>query len=181
MKAPTRAGRIAIPPSFPRTTEATSNGQCHAAPTTHLRIEPVPPASGTALIPARAFRCHHLFVTPTVLVVDDSASFRWFARELLDAEGFLVIGEAETGSAAVEAVDRLDPDVVLLDIALPDIDGFEVCARITRAGGARPAVVLTSSRDAEDFHGRLDACAARGFLPKASLTGAALAALAYPG
>lgn len=120
-------------------------------------------------------------MTPTVLIVDDSASFRWFAREVLDAEGFVVIGEAETGSAAVRAVDRLDPDIVLLDIALPDIDGFEVCARITRADLARPAVVLTSSRDAEEYHGRLDASAARGFLPKANLTGAALAAVACPG
>ena len=59
--------------------------------------------------------------------------------------------------------------------------GFEVCAQITRAGRARPAVVLTSSRDAEEYHGRIDACAARGFLPKASLTGAALAAVACPG
>jgi DNA-binding NarL/FixJ family response regulator len=147
----------------------------------HLRIEPVTVASGTALIRGVAVGCHHLFVTPTVLIVDDSASFRWFARELLDAEGFVVVGEAETGSAAVQAVDRFDPDVVLLDIALPDIDGFEVCAQITRAGRARPAVVLTSSRDAEEYHGRLDACAARGFLPKASLTGAALAAVACPG
>jgi len=120
-------------------------------------------------------------VGSTVLIVDDSASFRWFARELLDAEGFVVIGEADTGSAAVRAVDRLDPDVVLLDIALPDIDGFEVCAQITRSGRARPAVVLTSSRDAEAFHGRLDTCGARGFLPKASLTGATLAAAARPG
>jgi CheY-like chemotaxis protein len=137
--------------------------------------------SGSALIRGVALGCHHLFVGPTVLIVDDSASFRWFARELLDAEGFAVIGEAATGSAAVQAVGRLDPDVVLLDIALPDIDGFEVCARITRPGRARPAVVLTSSRDAEDFHGRLDASAARGFLPKASLTGAALAAVTRPG
>jgi DNA-binding NarL/FixJ family response regulator len=120
-------------------------------------------------------------VTPTVLIVDDSASFRWFARELLDAEGFVVIGEAATGSAAVQAVDRLDPDVVLLDIALPDIDGFDVCAQITRAGRARPAVVLTSSRDVQEYHGRLDSCAARGFLHKASLTGVALAAVACPG
>ena len=117
----------------------------------------------------------------TVLIVDDSASFRWFARELLDAEGFVVIGEAETGSAAVLAVGLLDPDVVLLDIALPDIDGFEVCARITRPGVGRPAVVLTSSRDAEDFRRRLDSSAARGFVPKASLTGVALAALARSG
>lgn len=117
-------------------------------------------------------------VGPTVLIVDDNPSFRWSARALLDAEGFAVIGEAATGSAAVRAVDRLDPDVVLLDVVLPDIDGFEVCARITRAGHSRPAVVLTSSRDAADFHGRLKGCAARGFLGKADLTGAALAAIA---
>jgi DNA-binding NarL/FixJ family response regulator len=117
---------------------------------------------------------------PTVLIVDDSASFRWSVRALLDAEGFAVIGEANSGSAAVHAVDRLDPDVVLLDVVLPDIDGFEVCARITRPGLARPAVVLTSSRDAQDFRGRIDGSAARGFLPKADLTGAALAAIAFP-
>lgn len=121
-----------------------------------------------------------MFVGPTVLIVDDSASFRWFARELLDAEGFVVIGEADTGSGAVQAVHRLDPDIVLLDIVLPDMDGFDVCARITRPGLARPAVVLTSSRDAADYHQRLDGSAARGFLPKASLTGAALAAVACP-
>jgi CheY-like chemotaxis protein len=117
-------------------------------------------------------------VAQTVLIVDDSASFRRFARELLDAEGFVVIGEAETGSAAVQAAGRLDPDIVLLDIALPDIDGFEVCARMTGSGRLRPAVVLTSSRDAEAFHGRFHTSAAKGFLPKASLTGAALAAAA---
>jgi CheY-like chemotaxis protein len=119
-------------------------------------------------------------VGPTVLIVDDNTSFRWSARAVLNAEGFVVIGEAETGSAAVQAVDRLDPDVVLLDIVLPDIDGFEVCARITRPGVARPAVVLTSSRDAEDFLVRIAGSAARGFLPKADLTGPALAALACP-
>ena len=121
-----------------------------------------------------------MVVGPTVLIVDDSASFRWSARAVLNAEGFVVIGEAETGSAAVQAVDRLDPDVVLLDIVLPDIDGFEVCARITRPGAARPAVVLTSSRDAGDFLVRIAGSAARGFLPKADLTGPALAALACP-
>jgi len=121
-----------------------------------------------------------MVVGPTVLIVDDSASFRCSARAVLDAEGFVVIGEAETGSAAVQAVDRLDPDVVLLDIVLPDIDGFEVCARITRPGVARPAVVLTSSRDAEDFLVRIAGSAARGFLPKADLTGPSLAALACP-
>jgi CheY-like chemotaxis protein len=133
-----------------------------------------------ALIPSGACGVTIVSVGPTVLLVDDSASFRWFARELLDTEGFVVIGEAESGLAAVEAVNRLNPDVVLLDVALPDIDGFEVCARITRPGLARPAVVLTSSRDPQDFRRRLDDSAARGFLPKETLTGAALAAVAYP-
>ena len=92
-----------------------------------------------------------------------------------------MIGEADTGSAAVHATQLLDPDVVLLDIVLPDMDGFDVCARITHQGNVRPAVVLTSSRDAGDFHPRIARSAARGFLPKADLTGAALAAIAFPG
>jgi len=114
----------------------------------------------------------------TLLIVDDHAGFRSSARALLEAEGFDVVGEAGTGLSAVAQVDRLDPDVVLLDIALPDIDGFEVCARISRRGTTRPAVVLTSSRDAETFRQRLVTSSARGFIPKASLTGAALAVLA---
>jgi DNA-binding NarL/FixJ family response regulator len=112
-----------------------------------------------------------------VLIVDDHAGFRSFARAMLVAGGFVVVGEAETGTTALTATDRLDPDVVLLDIALPDIDGFEVCARMLLSGRDRPAVVLTSSRDAATYRARLDSSAARGFIPKVDLTCEALTGL----
>ena len=122
--------------------------------------------------------CHHRTVAPTLLIVDDHAGFRTFARALLEAEGFDVVGEAADGASAVLAAARLDPQIVLLDIVLPDLDGFEVCARLTERGGERPAVVLTSSRDATVYSGRLDRSAARGFIPKDKLSRTALLALA---
>jgi two-component system response regulator EvgA len=115
-------------------------------------------------------------VAPTVLIVDDHPSFRSTARFLLEAEGFEVVGEAEDGESALAAAGELRPDLVLLDVQLPDLDGFDVCARILRsANGSAPAIVMTSSRDGCDF-GRLVAeSGASGFVPKAELTGAALA------
>jgi DNA-binding NarL/FixJ family response regulator len=121
--------------------------------------------------------CHHPAVGATLLIVDDHAGFRLFARALLDAEGFDVIGEAEDGASAVLAAARLDPHIVLLDVALPDFDGFEVCDRITAQGRDRPVVILTSSRDITTYRDRLNRSAARGFIPKDRLSGAALAAL----
>jgi DNA-binding NarL/FixJ family response regulator len=113
---------------------------------------------------------------PTLLIVDDHAGFRSLARRLLGSGGFEVVGEAADGRAAVAAARDLRPDVVLLDIQLPDIDGFEVLARLAD-GPARPAVVLTSTRDRGDYGGRVDHCGARGFVPKAELSGAAVLAL----
>ena len=113
---------------------------------------------------------------PSVLIVDDHQTFRTTARALLEAEGFDVVGEAEDGESAIDAVGRLHPEVVLLDIQLPGIDGFEVAERLTTNGSA-PAVVLTSSRDASDFGALVERSGARGFLPKSELSGAALAAL----
>ena len=83
----------------------------------------------------------------SVLIVDDHPSFRASARMLLESEGFDVVGEAEDGKGALIAVRELKPDVVLLDVQLPDIDGPEVAARLAAANGLYPAVVLTSSRD----------------------------------
>ena len=113
---------------------------------------------------------------PTVLIVDDHPSFRSSARALLEAEGYDIVGEAENGVAALRQAKELRPDVVLLDIQLPDIDGFEVARRLTAAVDA-PAVVLTSSRDAADFGPLIARSGARGFVPKGELSGARIAAL----
>jgi len=110
----------------------------------------------------------------SVLIVDDHPSFRATARLLLEAEGWLVVGEAEDGARALERAAELKPDVVLLDVNLPDIDGFAVATRLTAQDEA-PAVVLCSSRDGSDFGSLVAISGARGFLPKADLSGAALA------
>ena len=121
-------------------------------------------------IAVRAVVCHDAGVT-TVLIVDDHPSFRASAHAVLEAEGFEVVGEAEDGASAIEAVSRLHPDVVLLDVQLPDIDGFEVTRRLMAVDGA-PSVVLVSSRDSSDFGPLVARSGARGFVPKAELSGA---------
>jgi DNA-binding NarL/FixJ family response regulator len=115
-------------------------------------------------------------VRPTVLIVDDHEAFRVSAGALLEAEGFAVLGEAADGGAAIVECERLRPDVVLLDIQLPDLDGFTVAERLAEAREP-PAVVLISSREAEAYGPRLESAPARGFIPKRELSGAALAAL----
>ncbi|MFF4274431.1 response regulator transcription factor [Streptomyces sp. NPDC001536] len=117
-------------------------------------------------------------MAPTLLIVDDHAGFRTFARALLEAEGVDVVGEAADGASAVVAAERLNPQIALVDIMLPDFDGFEVCARLTEGGRERPAVVLTSSRDASVYADRLGRSAARGFIPKDRLSRTMLLALA---
>jgi DNA-binding NarL/FixJ family response regulator len=120
--------------------------------------------------------CHDSTVT-TVLIVDDHPSFRASARAILEAEGFEVIGEAEDGTSAIDAIERLKPDVVLLDVQLPDMDGFEICADCPERNGWLPTIVLVSSRDAADYGDLITRSGARGFIPKAELSGEALAAL----
>ena len=115
-------------------------------------------------------------MSTTVLIVDDHASFRAFARTLLQAEDYLVVGEAGDGSSGIEKIRRLRPDLVLLDVQLPDIDGFEVLKRLTAAGN-HSAVVLISSRDASDYRRRLVDSGARGFITKSELSGASIHAM----
>jgi DNA-binding NarL/FixJ family response regulator len=108
--------------------------------------------------------------------VDDHPSFRASARMLLEAEGYDVVGEAEDGLSAMRVVRELRPDLVLLDIHLPDLDGFEVARRMT-ANGSAPAIVLVSSRAREDVAPLVTDSGARGFITKSELSGSALEAL----
>ncbi len=116
----------------------------------------------------------------TVLIVDDSPTFRSAARLLLESEGYEVLGEAADGEAAVACARNLQPELVLLDVKLPDTDGFDVAGRITRRGDG-PGVILVSSHDASDFGPLVEQSGAHGFLAKSDLSGPAIAALLPPG
>jgi DNA-binding NarL/FixJ family response regulator len=106
----------------------------------------------------------------TVLIVDDHSAFRSRAKRMLESEGFEVVGEAADGASGVDAAKRLAPDVVLLDLQLPDTTGFDVAEQI--AGDA--AVVITSTRFSDDYDDRARRSGARGFVSKAELSGAAI-------
>jgi DNA-binding NarL/FixJ family response regulator len=115
-------------------------------------------------------------VRPSVLIVDDHEDFRASARALIEEEGFEVIGEAADATGGLTAVVALRPNIVLLDIQLPDGDGFSVAEQLAMLPDP-PKVVLISSRDAVSYGPRLIQTTARGFLPKSVLSGKALAAL----
>jgi DNA-binding NarL/FixJ family response regulator len=118
--------------------------------------------------------CDDSRVNRRVVIVDDHAPFRASARRLLELEGWTVVGEAADGASAVATIERVQPDLVLLDIALPDATGFDVARELT-SGSAR--VVLVSSRDPADFGASVQRSGAVGFIAKDELSGAALAAL----
>ena len=101
-----------------------------------------------------------------ILIVDDHPGFRASARRMLEAGGFEVVGEAEDGSAAMGAASALNPDLVLLDVQLPDANGIDLAARISADGG--PGVVLTSSRPSDQLD--LSDTTAVGFIPKDELS-----------
>src|SRR5262245_29634425 len=112
----------------------------------------------------------------SVLIVDDHAEFRASARSILEADGYDVVAEADDGESGLRLAAALRPAIVLLDIALPGIDGFAVAERLA-AEAEPPAVVLISSRERAAYGRRIDAAPARGFLSKRHLSGSALAAL----
>jgi DNA-binding NarL/FixJ family response regulator len=122
----------------------------------------------------RAVFCDDVLVPLTVLIVDDHRAFRAAATVMLESDGFEVVGEALDGRAALEAVERLRPSVVLLDIQLPGMDGIKVAERLA-TGVDPPAVVLVSSYDASVYGERLAGAPVRGFIPKSKLSGDALA------
>jgi CheY-like chemotaxis protein len=119
--------------------------------------------------------CNSSPMRPSVLIVDDHAAFRTAARALLEADGFPVVGEVEDGASALAAVASLRPDVVLLDIQLPDLDGFDVAQRLDQEAGA-PAVVFVSTRSASTFRSRLASNPSWRFIAKSELSGEALSA-----
>jgi DNA-binding NarL/FixJ family response regulator len=120
--------------------------------------------------------CDHHGMGRRVLIVDDHPSFRRFARRLLQAGGFDVVGEAEDGTSAVAAAQRLHPELVLLDVLLPDMSGFSVAQALAEHPDG-PQVVLVSSRSESELGPALAASPARGFVPKSELTAAAVTAL----
>ena len=119
--------------------------------------------------------CDDPGVRKRVLIVDDHEPFRAVARELLERAGFVVAGEAGDAAEALAAVAADAPDAVLLDVQLPDRDGFAVATALAAADG--PAVVLISSREADDYGHRVATCGARGFILKSKLSAATVAAL----
>jgi DNA-binding NarL/FixJ family response regulator len=122
------------------------------------------------------YLCHYEFMPKTVVIADDHPSFRASARAILQSEGFEVVGEAEDGGSAIKLTRALSPDVLLLDVQLPDMDGFAVCRELGLNGGPLD-VVLVSSRDACDYGGLIAQSGARGFIAKAELSGNALSDL----
>jgi DNA-binding NarL/FixJ family response regulator len=113
-------------------------------------------------------------VARTLLIVDDHAGFRASARTLFESAGYVIVGEAEDGAAGLRLAEELRPDVVLLDVHLPDLHGFDVTERL-RGLQAAPEVVLTSSR--ADYSSVVGSTGARGFVPKDELSAPALDAL----
>jgi two-component system response regulator EvgA len=109
-----------------------------------------------------------------VVIVDDHARFRAQAAELLKLERFAVVGDADTGESGVELSRRLAPDLVLLDVGLPDANGFDLVPAMHATGAA---VVLTSSRASRDYGRRIEDSGAEGFISKSELSGDAIRSL----
>lgn len=131
------------------------------------------PRAGATRIENHASRDDTPTVTPTILIVDDHAAFRVGVGALLAVDGYEVVGEAADGRSGLAAAAALQPDVVLLDVRLPDMDGFEV-AHTLAARGSSAAVVLTSSSEDPLYPGRAAGSGARGFVAKHDVSGAAL-------
>ena len=112
-------------------------------------------------------------MSPTVLIIDDHAAFRVGVRALLAADGYRVIGEAADGRTGLEAAAALQPEIVLLDVRLPDMDGFQVAGALA-ARGDSAAVVITSSSDDPLYPARAIGSGARGFVAKHDVSGLTL-------
>jgi DNA-binding NarL/FixJ family response regulator len=115
-------------------------------------------------------------VARRVLIVDDHARFRQTARRALERDGWTVAGEAADGAGGLDSAHAIEPDVVLVDVGLPDMSGLEVARRL-RSALPHVAVVMISTQDSSDYRELAVANGALAFIPKAELNGAALGAL----
>ena len=111
-----------------------------------------------------------------VLIVDDHEGFRSMVRSILEADGYDVVGVAGDGAAGITAARDLEPELVVLDVQLPDTTGFDV-ARQLRSEGLTSPIILTSSRDASSYGDQIETSGAVGFIPKAEMSGEAVRAL----
>lgn len=118
----------------------------------------------------------HRAVSQTVLIVDDHAGFRSWTRSLLEAEGFLVVGETADGRSGLAAAQNLRPNLVLLDVMLPDVSGFVVADQLAALADP-PIVILVSSREASDYGDRIRRASVLAFVSKPDLSGPRLRAL----
>lgn len=125
---------------------------------------------------ARSQGRHDPCMRPRVLIVDDNRAFRAAARQLLERGGFAVVAEAGDGAEAARLANEHTPELAIVDVQLPDLDGFEVAERL-RALDPAPEVVLTSSLDGTDFGALVASSPALGFIPKAELSARAIEAL----
>jgi DNA-binding NarL/FixJ family response regulator len=108
-------------------------------------------------------------MTVRVLIVDDQEPFRMAARMVVEAtEGFDVVGEAETGEDSVTMAAELAPDLVLMDVNLPGINGLDATRQIL-SGSASSAVVvlLLSTYEEDEYAPRAAECGAAAYIPKA--------------
>jgi len=126
--------------------------------------------SGAGYTMGRSPGWHDQQMDHRVLIVDDNGAFRAAARQLLERAGFSVVAEAESGAGGVEEAKAHRPDVAIVDVQLPDFDGFEVAARLSELDAA-PRVILISSLDGADFGALVAGSSALGFVPKAELSG----------
>jgi DNA-binding NarL/FixJ family response regulator len=111
-----------------------------------------------------------------VLIVDDHPTFRRAARRVLARlPGFELVGEADTGEESIEAARLLRPDLVLMDVHLPDISGLEASRRILSQAKDRPVVFLLSTYEAAEYGSQAAGCGALAYLPKAEFGPATLA------
>jgi DNA-binding NarL/FixJ family response regulator len=139
-----------------------------------FRADPEPHAnSGSSRRSRSPEALHDARVQETLVIVDDHALFRSIARERFEADGIQVLGEAADGRSGLDAIAALRPTIVLVDIHLPDIDGFAVARHVADLNDP-PVVVLTSSRPGADLRRRIMDSGAAGFIAKEHLSGAAV-------